>query len=206
MMRILLAVALALTAFAALPSADAAVPEAGPGGGRCGELPGMDPCWDGKFFCVWFSLQVPQCIANDPRDAIGIQSPDLPPLVGQCNFVTDPCWDGSSLCVWFSLQVPQCVGPIETTASTGPAIGPLVGQCNDLTKPCWNDALVCVGFSYQVPQCVDDPRDDVAVALPPLPPLVGQCNFATNPCWDDSIVCVWFSLQVPQCVDPVRVD
>ena len=108
-MRILLAAALALTALATMPTADAA----GPGAGRCGELPTMDPCWNDDFVCVWFSLQVPQCIEQDPRDLVSITASELPPLVGQCNFVTNPCWNDALVCVGFSYQVPQCVDPIR---------------------------------------------------------------------------------------------
>jgi hypothetical protein len=106
-MRNLLIACFVLAATAAVPTATAA----GPGVGSCSEL--TNPCWDDSFVCVWFSLQVPQCVEDDPRDLVTISAPALPPLVGQCNAATDPCWDDSVVCVWFSLQVPQCVDPIR---------------------------------------------------------------------------------------------
>jgi hypothetical protein len=116
-MRPLLLACLVLSAIAAVPSATAV----GPGAGSCNAV--TNPCGDDSLVCTWYSLQVPFCVDNptdeirqaisDVRDAVSIDQPDLPPLVGSCNAFTNPCWDDSVVCVWFSLQVPQCVDPIR---------------------------------------------------------------------------------------------
>ncbi len=61
-MRALLIAALLLTvAIAAVPAADAQ-PTVGPGVGQFNAV--TKPCWDDDLVCVWFSLQVPQCVEN----------------------------------------------------------------------------------------------------------------------------------------------
>jgi hypothetical protein len=72
-------------------------------------------CYRGKDVCVWFSLQVPQCVDVPCWDGSCIATHDpLPgqPLVGVCvdgKTTQYGCYGGHDVCIGFSYQIPFCV-------------------------------------------------------------------------------------------------
>jgi hypothetical protein len=60
MRALLLAALLVTVGVVAVAEPVAAQPGIPPLVGQCNAV--TTPCWDGALLCVWFSLQVPQCV------------------------------------------------------------------------------------------------------------------------------------------------